>query len=61
MEKIVAKIHPHQKPIELQRILIEAVSGENEYIVDPCSGSYSVLEACRLTNRNFIGCDLNIN
>ena len=60
-EKIVAKIHPHQKPIELQRILIEAVSGENEYIVDPCSGSYSVLEACRLTNRNFIGCDLNIN
>jgi site-specific DNA-methyltransferase (adenine-specific) len=60
-EKIIDKIHPHQKPIELQKILIEAVSGENEYIVDPCSGSYSILEACKQTNRNFIGSDLKIN
>ena len=59
-EKIIDKIHPHQKPIELQKVLIEAVSGENEYIVDPCSGSYSILEACKQTNRNFIGSDLKL-
>lgn len=57
-EKIVSKIHPHQKPIELQKILIEAVSLEMDYILDPCSGSYSVFDACKMINRNFIGGDL---
>ncbi|MES2418594.1 MAG: DNA methyltransferase [Bacteroidota bacterium] len=57
-EKIVDKRHPHQKPALLQRSLIDSVSAENDFILDPCSGSYSVFEACRLTGRNFIGCDL---
>jgi site-specific DNA-methyltransferase (adenine-specific) len=57
-EKITEKIHTHQKPLELQRELIESVSAEGDYILDPCAGSYSVLNACRLANRNFIGCDL---
>ncbi len=57
-EKIIGKIHPHQKPIELQKALITSVSSENDYILDPCSGSYSVFDACKLINRNFIGCDL---
>src|SRR4051794_6364936 len=47
-EKIVDKRHPHQKPRLLQTSLIEAVSSESDYILDPCAGSYSVLEACRM-------------
>lgn len=58
-EKIEKKIHPHQKPIGLQKSLIEAISGKNDFIADPCSGSYSVLEACKITGRNFIGADIN--
>lgn len=58
IEKIAGKIHPHQKPMLLQKSLIEAVSSEKDYILDPCAGSYSVLEACKLSGRNFIGCDI---
>lgn len=57
-EKIIKKKHPHQKPLQLQKDLIEAVSRENDYILDPCAGSYSVLDACIEIKRNFIGCDL---
>jgi site-specific DNA-methyltransferase (adenine-specific) len=57
-EKIVDKKHPHQKPVLLQTSLIEAVSAEDDYILDPCAGSYSVLEACKKLKRNFIGGDL---
>jgi len=55
-----SKKHPHQKPLELQKILIEAVSNPSDIIVDPAAGSYSVLEACLLANRNFLGCDIEI-
>lgn len=57
-EKIINKIHPHQKPFSLQAKLINAVSSKNEYILDPCAGSYEVLKACKENFRNFIGCDL---
>jgi site-specific DNA-methyltransferase (adenine-specific) len=56
-EKITNKVHPHQKPLALQKLLIDAVSSEGDYIVDPCAGSYSVLQACKELQRNFIGCD----
>jgi DNA modification methylase len=26
--------------------------------LDPCAGSFSVLEACKIENRNFLGTDL---
>jgi site-specific DNA-methyltransferase (adenine-specific) len=52
------KVHTHSKPIELQRRLIVATSSENDYILDPASGGYSVFEACKQCNRNFIGGDL---
>ncbi len=58
-EKIVGKIHAHQKPGNLQEALISCISSKNDYILDPCSGSYSVFEACKSTERNFIGGDLN--
>lgn len=57
-EKIIDKLHPHQKPIELQKALIESVSKENDIIIDPSSGSYSVMTACDAINRKFLGCDL---
>lgn len=57
-EKIGAKVHPHQKPIELQKMLIDAVSAPNDFILDACAGSYSVLHACKEIGRNFIGADI---
>lgn len=56
-EKII-KIHPHSKPINLQKTLIEATTKAEDFILDPAAGGYSVFEACKLCNRNFIGGDL---
>jgi site-specific DNA-methyltransferase (adenine-specific) len=57
-EKITNKKHPHQKPLILQTSLIEAVSSEGDYILDPCAGSYTVMDICKEVSRNFIGGDL---
>ena len=57
MEKVV-KTHPHSKPIELQKQLILATTSEGDWILDPASGGYSVLNACDGLNRNFIGGDI---
>lgn len=57
-EKIEKKIHTHQKPLELQKQLILATTKEEDYVMDVCAGSYSVLEACKQTGRNFIGGDI---
>ena len=56
-EKIV-KNHTHSKPIELQKKLILATTLEGDLVCDPASGGYSVFEACKEINRNFIGCDI---
>lgn len=48
----------HAKPVGLQVRLIEALTQPGEIVLDPAAGSYSVLEACRLTHRCFLGCDL---
>lgn len=53
--------HPHGKPINLQCELIRAVTEKGDMVVDPAAGSYSVLEACRITGRDFYGCDLVFN
>lgn len=50
--------HAHGKPIEWQRRLILSVTKPGDIVVDPAAGCYSVLEACRGTGRDFIGCDL---
>ena len=52
------KVHPHSKPLDLQERLICATSNEGDYILDPASGGYSVFEASKKCNRNFIGGDL---
>ena len=54
----VAKIHPHSKPVLLQKALIEATTDIGDYVLDPAAGGYSVFEACKLCGRNFIGGDI---
>ncbi len=51
-------IHPHAKPFALTERLIRATTERGDLVVDPCAGGYGVLAACRLTGRNFVGCDL---
>jgi site-specific DNA-methyltransferase (adenine-specific) len=38
--------HPHQKPRELIKALITATTNEGDLIIDPCAGSFVVLEVC---------------
>lgn len=57
-EKLTYKPHTHSKPIELQKQLILATTLENDVVLDPASGGFSVFEACKQTGRNFIGTDL---
>ena len=52
------KVHPHAKPIELQKRLILTVTQPGDWVIDPAAGSYSVLAACEATNRRFLGGDL---
>lgn len=51
-------IHPTQKPIELMEWLVKTYSNENNLILDFCFGSGSTLLACKNTNRNFIGIEI---
>ncbi len=57
-EKVPVGKGVHPKPVRLQTRLIEAVSHPGDVIVDPAAGSFSVLEACRLCGRDFLGCDI---
>jgi site-specific DNA-methyltransferase (adenine-specific) len=56
-EKLLTR-HAHAKPIGLQARLIESVTNPGDVVVDPAAGSFSVLDACRLTGRRFLGCDI---
>lgn len=57
-EEKTQKTHPHSKPVELQRRLISATTKDGDVVLDPASGGYSVFEACKLLNRDFIGGDI---
>ena len=59
MEKVNAKSHVHAKPMELQKALIEATTEPGDLVLDPCAGSFSVMDAALETGRRFIGCDLD--
>lgn len=48
----------HAKPIVLQSRLIEALTNPHDIVLDPAAGTYSVLQACDRTKRNFLGCDI---
>jgi site-specific DNA-methyltransferase (adenine-specific) len=51
--------HPTQKPILLLEDLIKTFSNENDLVVDLTMGSGSTGVACKNTNRNFIGVEMN--
>jgi site-specific DNA-methyltransferase (adenine-specific) len=52
-------IHDTEKPIELMRILIENSSKIGDYILDPFMGVGSTGMACAITNRKFIGMEID--
>lgn len=52
--------HTHKKPIRLLSALIRSVTKPGEWILDPCAGSFAVLDACQMVgDRHFIGCDIS--
>ncbi|RIA79644.1 hypothetical protein C1645_745774 [Glomus cerebriforme] len=46
--------HPHQKPRGLIRALVEATTKKRDLIVDPCAGSFVVLEVYEETGLIFL-------
>ena len=52
-------IHESMKPVELLEQYILLSSNENDVVLDPFMGSGSTGVACRNTNRNYIGIELN--
>ena len=61
VEKIDRKAnsHPHAKPVDLITKLIAATTRPGDLIIDPCAGSFVVLDAVTAVGeRSFIGCDI---
>ena len=52
-------LHDTEKPIELMQILIENSSQENDIILEPFMGAGSTALACKESNRQFIGFELD--
>ena len=59
LEEVNRNGFAHKKPVELQKELIASVSNLEDVVIDPASGSFSVMESCKLCERNFLGCDIN--
>ena len=53
------KQHPTQKPEGLYERMILASSNEGDTILDPFSGSGTLLRVCQQTNRKVIGIEIN--
>jgi site-specific DNA-methyltransferase (adenine-specific) len=52
-------IHPTQKPVALMKYLIKTYTNEDDTVLDFTMGSGTTGVACVLTNRNFIGIELD--
>ena len=50
----------HAKPLGLQSRLIDCLTNPGDTVIDPAAGTFTVLEACKATERNFLGCDLEV-
>jgi site-specific DNA-methyltransferase (adenine-specific) len=53
------KVHPTQKPVNFLKELIINCSNENDLILDPFAGSGSTLKAAKLTNRRYLGFEID--
>ena len=54
-------VHPTQKPIKLLEEIVNTFSNENDMVLDCCMGSGTTGVACMITNRKFIGIELDEN
>lgn len=57
-ERIVGKVHPTPKPVDLMRRLIRTIPPE-AVIVDPFAGSGSTLVAAKLEGRKAVGMEID--
>ena len=57
-EKVQRVKNVHPKPVNLQALLIEAVTGPGDVVLDPAAGSYSVMTAAHQVGRQFLGRDI---
>ena len=55
------KLHPTQKPVDLMSYLIAKFTDENDLVLDPFMGSGTTGVACKKTNRDFIGIEIDEN
>ena len=55
------RYHPTQKPVALMEYLVKTYTNENETVLDFTMGSGTTGVACKNTNRNFIGIELDEN
>lgn len=58
--KTMKQFHSTQKPIEMIKRIVIASSNEGDVVLDPFMGSGTTALACKMLNRNFLGCDLNL-
>ena len=54
-------VHPTQKPVALMEYLIKTYTNENEIVLDFTMWSGTTWVACKNTNRDFIGIELDKN
>ena len=54
-----SRLHPTQKPVALMEYLIKTYTDEGEVVLDNVMGSGTTGVACKNTNRNFIGMELD--
>ena len=57
--KVSKPLHPTEKPVALLEYLIKTYTNEGEIVLDNCMGSGSTGVACKNTNRDFIGIELD--
>lgn len=57
--KDAKNVHPTQKPVALLEYLIKTYTNEGDVVLDNCMGSGSTGVACKNTNREFIGIELD--
>lgn len=53
--------HPNAKPLALMRYLIGKFSSPGDLVLDPFAGSGTTLLAAKISNRRFIGMELDAN
>ena len=51
--------HPTTKNLDILERIIRAYTNENDVVLDIFMGSGSTAIACKLSNRDYIGCDLD--